>query len=290
MTETDLAFFEEYKAVDKLCREMLRENEGVSAYLRQMEATDRRQSILVPGWEEDYKLLKRFRYLRNQIAHDSSSSFGVVLPEDLTRLNQFHTRLWNQDDPFGRLRRAEQSRREQEQKRRADDKERAAREEEGRRRAEASRRAMIAEQIGRHAAALLAAKTAGDAELVLPVSAVRAVDSDSLIYADADGRICRMDLKSCADAYDRAFPGRHREGDVLRCVGERKFLFPLKQDETPFILLYGEVPVRFVMPLRASVWTRLFGSWLNLWQKEYRQLDTVIRELRRAGYVTLDLT
>ena len=50
----------------------------------------------VPYWENDYKQLKRMRWIRNQIAHDN----GAVEcePSDLDRLKDFHNRLLKQQD------------------------------------------------------------------------------------------------------------------------------------------------------------------------------------------------
>lgn len=96
-----IEFQEEYKRLDRLCKDYLRSAEGVSEYIRQMESTDYRQRFYVRTWEEDYKQLKHVRWVRNQLAHEvGTSNSGVCTEEDLIWIENFYSRIINGNDPF----------------------------------------------------------------------------------------------------------------------------------------------------------------------------------------------
>ena len=80
---------------------------GVSEYIRQMEETDSVQDKIA-DWSNDYKMLKHTRWIRNQIAHTSSTA-SFSTEEDLEFVTSFYERILNQDDPFARLRTAVQT-------------------------------------------------------------------------------------------------------------------------------------------------------------------------------------
>lgn len=59
MGNLSILFFEAYKRLDELCKQILScDGSGVSRYIDLMEE-DRRGGWLVNGWEQDYKQLKR---------------------------------------------------------------------------------------------------------------------------------------------------------------------------------------------------------------------------------------
>lgn len=62
-----MGFIESYKHLEKLCGDMLQTQHGISAYIDDMENTPK-GSYLVQGWDEDFKRLKHYRWIRNQIA------------------------------------------------------------------------------------------------------------------------------------------------------------------------------------------------------------------------------
>lgn len=53
----------------------------------------------VTNWEKDYKMLKHIRWVRNQIAHDTSDA-PFSTEADLEFTNAFYDRIINQNDPF----------------------------------------------------------------------------------------------------------------------------------------------------------------------------------------------
>ena len=101
MTELEIGFFEEYKSVDNICRDMYQAQQGVSEYISQMEAMDLQGSRRVINWNEKYKKLKHLRWLRNQIAHENSAP--DLMENDLIELENFHKQLLNQKDPLAEL-------------------------------------------------------------------------------------------------------------------------------------------------------------------------------------------
>ena len=66
-----MGFIESYKHLEKLCGDMLQTQHGISAYIDDMENTPK-GSYLVQGWDEDFKRLKHYRWIRNQIAHEQN--------------------------------------------------------------------------------------------------------------------------------------------------------------------------------------------------------------------------
>lgn len=65
MNQRDNTFFEAYKRLDRLCRDILNCQNGVSEYIQQMDKTPQAQ-YTVTNWEKDYKMLKHIRWVRNQ--------------------------------------------------------------------------------------------------------------------------------------------------------------------------------------------------------------------------------
>lgn len=106
MQELDDKFFKEYKRLDKLCSEILSCQNGVSEYILQMERTSSGQ-YKIPSWNEDYKKLKHLRWVRNQIAHDTSS-YMISEETDLLEVIDFYNRIMNQNDPLAQLRKVEE--------------------------------------------------------------------------------------------------------------------------------------------------------------------------------------
>ena len=64
MTELEIDFFEEYKSVDNICRDMYQSQQGVTEYISQMETMNCQGSRRVVNWNEKYKKLKHLRWLR----------------------------------------------------------------------------------------------------------------------------------------------------------------------------------------------------------------------------------
>lgn len=106
MDQIDNDFFEAYKHLEKLCGEIYCCSNGISEYISEMETKPRGQSK-VESWFSDYKSLKHVRWVRNQIAHDTSDYVHSDY-NDLEFTELFYNRIMNQEDPLAQLRKIEQ--------------------------------------------------------------------------------------------------------------------------------------------------------------------------------------
>lgn len=95
-----MSFIESYKHLEKICGEILNDDRRISAYIDEMIKASRGPS-LVPGWNDDLKQLKHYRWVRNQIAHvpDCTES-NMCEPSDTEWLDNFYSRIMNQTDPL----------------------------------------------------------------------------------------------------------------------------------------------------------------------------------------------
>lgn len=101
MMYLSLEFQEEYKCLDRLCKDYLSSTEGVSEYIRQMESTSLRDRQYVFTWENDYKQLKHIRWVRNQLAHEVGTlNSDVCTEDDFDWVQSFYHRIMNGSDPF----------------------------------------------------------------------------------------------------------------------------------------------------------------------------------------------
>ena len=96
----NLQFFETYKSLDSLLKDMYCSGRGVSDYIDDMEETNG-AARLVPDWDFDLKQLRRLRHIRNQLAHEKDAfceNFCTNL--DILWLENFRKRLLNRTDPI----------------------------------------------------------------------------------------------------------------------------------------------------------------------------------------------
>jgi hypothetical protein len=102
---SDVEFFEEYKRLDRLCADMFSCQNGVSAYIEQMESEAFQGRRHVPAWDADYKMLKHVRWVRNQIAHDSGG-YLMSGPKDLQDVLEYRQRILLGTDALALLKKA----------------------------------------------------------------------------------------------------------------------------------------------------------------------------------------
>ena len=98
MQYTENEFFDEYKRVDAICRDMFMTEKGVGAYIEQMEIITPDMQFRIINWGKDYNQLKRMRRIRNKIAHENG--YVDCSLDDLNWLKDFHVRLLNRQDPL----------------------------------------------------------------------------------------------------------------------------------------------------------------------------------------------
>ena len=94
-----MGFMKASKHLDNLCRDM--NGVGVTGYIEDMEKSSTTGSYYVSGWNNDYLKLKRYRYIRNQIAHENyADEDNMCSDEDTAWLEDFYQRIMNQSDPL----------------------------------------------------------------------------------------------------------------------------------------------------------------------------------------------
>ena len=98
MNDIENRFFEQYKKLDNLCKDLLNSKQGVSTYIAQMENTPAFERRYVNSWDSDYKMLKHITWVRNDIAHSDYQS--ECTEGDIAYARNFYTRIMKQEDPF----------------------------------------------------------------------------------------------------------------------------------------------------------------------------------------------
>lgn len=93
-----MGFMQSYKRLDTLCRDM--NGIGVTGYIEDMEQV-RNGDLYVPGWKTDYRQLKHYRYIRNQIAHENYATEETMCSlGDIEWVEKFFQRILKQTDPL----------------------------------------------------------------------------------------------------------------------------------------------------------------------------------------------
>ena len=108
MSYLNYEFFDEFKALDNLCRDIYGESVdnklGVTLYLEDMNRKNYQEVIKIPGWTSDYNRLKHVRHLRNELAHSRNSfSVDICSQEDIDFIRSFRAKILNQTDPIAIL-------------------------------------------------------------------------------------------------------------------------------------------------------------------------------------------
>ena len=109
MSYLNYEFFDEFKSLDSLCRDIYGESIdnklGVTLYLEDMDRKAYQGAFRVSGWTADYNKLKNAKKIRNELAHSRNSfSIDICSQEDIDFVRSFRTRILNQTDPIARLR------------------------------------------------------------------------------------------------------------------------------------------------------------------------------------------
>lgn len=104
MTDTEQEYFDEYKRLDNLCKDMFSVPNGVTTYIETMSECYADACRIVRGWKEEYKKIKYLRHLRNRIVHDSEQT--DCSRADISAVREFYKSLLNQEDPLALYRKA----------------------------------------------------------------------------------------------------------------------------------------------------------------------------------------
>ena len=108
MNQLDNEFFEEFKRLDKLCKDIYGRSAdnklSVSLYINDMEQNFQIGSCIIPSWAEDLRLLKKCRHIRNELAHgDFYPPNGLCTQEHLYFIASFRDSILNGTDPLALL-------------------------------------------------------------------------------------------------------------------------------------------------------------------------------------------
>lgn len=103
--ETNTDFLEEYKRLDKLCRDIYRSDNGISNYIDEMSQISTFTTKRIPNWSADLQQLITMRHIRNQLSHDvGTMDVAMCSLDDIDWLKEFHHRILAQEDPLTRYR------------------------------------------------------------------------------------------------------------------------------------------------------------------------------------------
>lgn len=95
-----MSFMTSYKKLEQICRDITGADRPVSAYIDAMRETTQ-GARYVPGWEEDLKQLKHYRWVRNQIVHETGKTEeNMCTSLDVVWIDNFYNRILNQTDPL----------------------------------------------------------------------------------------------------------------------------------------------------------------------------------------------
>ena len=109
MTNDDVEFLDEYKRLDAVCSDMFSCRNGVSQYIKEMENQSCRGKYEILSWDDDCKLLKHLRWVRNKIVHESFD-YEVCESSDIDAVVNFYERIISESDPLSLLRKIETER------------------------------------------------------------------------------------------------------------------------------------------------------------------------------------
>ena len=98
-------FFDEFKRLDKLCREIYGRSAdnklGVTLYLEDMASKTSTGVTLVPNWKSDYNRLRHLRSVRNELAHSPDTfSQAMCSLDDVEFIRSFYSRITSRTDPL----------------------------------------------------------------------------------------------------------------------------------------------------------------------------------------------
>ena len=105
MVNYNSEFFDEFKRLDKLCRDIYGRSAdnklGVTLYLEDMDSKAYKGRSVVPNWIADYNRLKRLRGIRNELAHSPNTfSKEMCSYADVEFIRSFYSRIMNRTDPL----------------------------------------------------------------------------------------------------------------------------------------------------------------------------------------------
>ncbi len=104
MRNTNDQFLEEYKHLDKICREMYRTEKGVTAYIDDMKRVPPYETRAIINWDTDLRQLVRLRHMRNRLTHECGTlDQEMCTQSEIEWIQDFYGRILLQSDPIALL-------------------------------------------------------------------------------------------------------------------------------------------------------------------------------------------
>lgn len=89
-----------YKQLEKLLNDIYADNHGLSIYIEDM-LSHPDGAYCVSGWNDDFKKLKHYRWIRNKIVHDlDCTEENMCTVNDVQWLDDFYLRVLSRRDPI----------------------------------------------------------------------------------------------------------------------------------------------------------------------------------------------
>lgn len=95
-----MSFFQEYKRLDNLCKDLFSNDKGISTYIKHMEKYSV-NAQKIPDWNINLNKLKKYRHIRNLIAHeDNVDESDYCNKSDEKWIINFYNSIIKQNDPL----------------------------------------------------------------------------------------------------------------------------------------------------------------------------------------------
>ena len=105
MANINQQFLEQYKHLDKLCKEVFDSDKGVTSYIDYMKSIPYERRSKIISWDSDLKMLITLRHARNKLAHDVGTlDEALVTRSDIDWLEEFYESIMHSCDPLSKLR------------------------------------------------------------------------------------------------------------------------------------------------------------------------------------------
>ncbi|MDE5593349.1 MAG: hypothetical protein K2I75_05385 [Clostridiales bacterium] len=82
---------------------MYSSDEGVSAYIKEMESIPFDEQTVVDNWDNVYRQLKHLRWMRNQLAHELDINTEFCEQDDIDCVVGFYNSILSGVDPLARI-------------------------------------------------------------------------------------------------------------------------------------------------------------------------------------------
>lgn len=101
MNKLNYTFFEEFKRLEKICKDIYNSNTGVTDYINDMKSVPKNECLHIKNFESDLNSLIRFRHIRNHLAH-SEGGFDeeICTQKDIETIREFYYRILTSNDPM----------------------------------------------------------------------------------------------------------------------------------------------------------------------------------------------